>query len=91
MSRFVLAVIGAGALLCATGLPALAAEGSVPDPGSIIPAACDAGHGAFTYFADPSLHFTSGQPPYFGDNVLGSARGGATGAVNSDYSASCNS
>lgn len=51
---------------------------------------CNAGHGAFQWFADPSKHFTRGQPPYFGDNELGSARGGATGANNSGYSAYCN-
>ncbi len=56
------------------------------------PTNCDSGHGVFTAFADPSLHFvpSSGQPPYFVDNVLGSARGGATGENNSSYSAYCN-
>lgn len=42
----------------------------------------NAGHGAFQWFADPSLHFTYGQPPYFGDAELGSARYGATGEAN---------
>ncbi len=56
------------------------------------PTNCDSGHGAFTAFSDPSLHFIpgNGQPPYFGDDVLGSARGGLTGEVNSSYSAYCN-
>lgn len=53
---------------------------------------CQAGHGAFTYFSDPSLHGIpgNGQPPYFGDSVLGSAPGGVTGDNNADYSAYCN-
>ncbi|HEY3194645.1 MAG TPA: hypothetical protein VGK42_05370 [Candidatus Dormibacteraeota bacterium] len=55
---------------------------------------CDAGHGAFGAFSPYAGGTPSnpvpGQPPYFGDNVLGSARNGVTGEVNSDYSASCN-
>ena len=41
------------------------------------------GHGAFGAFSEPDQHGTPGQPPYFGDGELGSARGGATGANNS--------
>lgn len=51
---------------------------------------CNAAHGAFQWFSDPSYHFGPGQPPYFGDSELGSARGGATGENNSSYSQSCN-
>jgi hypothetical protein len=55
---------------------------------------CDAGHGAFGAFSPYAGGTPSnpvfGQPPYFGDTVLGSARGGATGQVNSDFSAFCN-
>jgi len=49
-----------------------------------------AGHGAFGAFSDPSLHGTSGQPPYFGDNQLGSARAGETGAIQKAASEACN-
>jgi len=50
-----------------------------------------AAHGAFGAFSDPSQHGqpSSGQPPYFGDDQLGSARGGATGDVNSGFSQTC--
>ena len=41
------------------------------------------GHGAFGAFSEPDDHWTTGQPPYFGDGELGSARGGVTGANNS--------
>ncbi len=88
MRKLLLAILGFGALFGLAATPA-GAEGIPPYP-STLPT-CDAGHGAFTAFSDPSLHFTVGQPPYFGDTVLGSARGGATGDVNADYSASCNS
>jgi len=42
-----------------------------------------AGHGAFGAFSDPNRHGTPYQPPYFGDDELGSARRGATGDNNS--------
>ena len=69
------------------------ADGPGYNPPPQAQAVCDAGHGAFGAFSDPSLHFVpgNGQPPYFGDDVLGSARGGVTGEVNSDYSAFCRS
>lgn len=54
------------------------------------PTNCNSGHGVFGAFSDPSLHFQLGQPPYFGDLVLGSAPGGLTGENNSNYSALCN-
>jgi len=64
------------------------------NPPPAVQAVCDAGHGAFGAFSPyaggtPSNPVT-GQPPYFGDSVLGSARNGVTGAVNSNYSAFCN-
>jgi hypothetical protein len=59
---------------------------------------CDAGHGAFAAFSNPSLHGHpgdtnsefNGQPPYFGDDQLGSARAGVTGAVQKAASEYCN-
>ena len=52
---------------------------------------CNYAHGVFEYFSDPSAHHTpsNGQPPYFGDEVLGSAPGGVTGENNSSYSLYC--
>ena len=66
------------------------AAGSGYNPPDQVTNVCDAGHGAFGAFSDPSVHFTAGQPPFFGDDVLGSARGGLTGLNNSSYSATCN-
>ena len=92
MNRFVVGLmVAATAAIGFGGVGALAAgDGYNPPPQAL--ANCDAMHGAFGAFSDPSLHFipSNGQPPYFGDNVRGSARGGATGDVNADASASCN-
>lgn len=65
---------------------------SVSAAGTPSPPNCQASHGTFTYFSDPSLHGIpgNGQPPYFGDRVLGSAPGGVTGDNNADTSAYCN-
>ena len=55
-----------------------------------------AGHGAFGAFSDPSAHGSpgtgqsNGQPPYFGDDQLGSARAGETGAIQKAASEACN-
>ena len=90
MKRFLVGLMGASvAAIGFGGMSAFAAgPGYNPPPQAV--AVCDAGHGAFGAFSDPSLHFTTGQPPYFGDDVLGSARAGLTGEVNSDASAACN-
>jgi hypothetical protein len=89
MKRFLVGFTAAAATLGFGGVSALA-DGPGYSPPPQAAAVCDAGHGAFGAFSDPSLHFTLGQPPYFGDDVLGSARAGVTGQVNSDYSAFCN-
>lgn len=91
MKRFLVGFTAAVATLGFGGVSALAdGPGYNPPPQAV--AVCDAGHGAFGAFSDPSLHFVpgNGQPPYFGDDVLGSARAGLTGQVNSDASAACN-
>lgn len=75
-----------GALLIAA-LSVVPVQASGPTP----PAECNAGHGAYTAFSNPLLHFVTGigQPPYFGDDVLGSARKGLTGENNANYSEFC--
>lgn len=77
-------------LLGAMAIPAFAA-GPGYNPPPAVSDVCNAGHGAFAAFSDPSLHWTLGQPPYFGDSELGSARGGVTGENNSNYSQICRS
>lgn len=86
----------AGAALTAAAfgsmaVPAFAAGSGGWDPPTQALDSCNYAHGAFQYFSDPSVHFESGngQPPYFGDDELGSARGGATGENNSNYSEYC--
>lgn len=76
------------ALFAAAAIPAFA-EGPGYSPPPAVSNICNAGHGAFAAFSDPALHWTPGQPPYFGDDVLGSARGGVTGENNSSYSEYC--
>jgi hypothetical protein len=84
------ALLGVGAV----AIPALAAgPGYSPPPA--VANICDASHGAFAAFSNPSLHGSPGnyvqyQPPYFGDPVLGSARAGVTGVTNSGASQTCN-
>lgn len=50
---------------------------------------CNAWHGAPGGFGPESPYSTL--PPYFSDDVLGSARGGLTGENNSNYSEYCQS
>ena len=81
--------LSAGAIILgASVLPAFAA-GPGYNPPSAVDDVCNAGHGAFAAFSDPDQHWTSGQPPYFGDSELGSARGGLTGENNSNASEAC--
>jgi hypothetical protein len=92
MKRFLVGLMVAAVAAIGFGGVSAFAAGNGYNPPPQAQAVCDAGHGAFGAFSDPSLHFIpgNGQPPYFGDNVLGSAPGGVTGDVNADYSASCN-
>ncbi len=76
-------------LLLANAAGAFAAGPGYNPPPAVLDV-CNAGHGAFAAFSDPDSHWTPGQPPYFGDNELGSARAGVTGVNNSGFSASCN-
>jgi hypothetical protein len=84
--KLFLVTLLAALLLAATAAPAIAGGGGYCANGE----GCDksaektvcSGHGAFGAFSEPDNHWTLGQPPYFGDNELGSARGGATGANN---------
>ena len=78
------------AAILASAVPAFAA-GPGYNPPPAVSDVCNAGHGAFAAFSDPSLHWTPYQPPYFGDDELGSARGGLTGENNSNYSQYCRS
>lgn len=79
----------AGAIMLASvAIPAFAA-GPGYNPPPAVSDVCNSGHGAFAAFSDPALHWTTGQPPYFGDSELGSARGGVTGENNSNYSDYC--
>ncbi|HEY8635506.1 MAG TPA: hypothetical protein VIO34_11165 [Candidatus Dormibacteraeota bacterium] len=90
MKRLFVGLVMAATATIGFGSVAFAA-GSGYNPPPQVTNVCDAGHGAFGAFSDPSLHFnTEGQPPYFGDNVLGSAPDGLTGLNNSSYSATCN-
>lgn len=86
-------IIGGLASLATVGVMAASALAAGPgyNPPTAVSDVCNAGHGAFAAFSDPALHGdpSSGQPPYFGDDVLGSARGGVTGANNSNYSQFC--
>ena len=93
MKRFTIGFVTAGLSAFAFGGVTVYADGPGYNPPPQAAAVCDAGHGAFGAFSIPSLHFvpSSGQPPFFGDDVLGSARAGVTGEVNSSFSASCNS
>ncbi len=85
----VLIGVAAGAVMLGTMvIPAFAAGDGYNPPPAVLDV-CNAGHGAFGAFSDPSFHGEYGQPPYFGDGVLGSARGGLTGENNSNYSAYC--
>ncbi|MBI2420880.1 MAG: hypothetical protein HYV38_02240 [Candidatus Levybacteria bacterium] len=84
-----IAFAGAAAGLFLSSAAGVFAAGPGYSPPPAVSNVCNAGHGAFAAFSDPSLHGTPGQPPYFGDNELGSARGGATGENNSNYSESC--
>lgn len=90
MKRLIVLVAIVFAALSLTAVAFAAGSGYNPPPQ--VATVCDAGHGAFGAFNDPALHFIpgNGQPPYFGDSTLGSARGGVTGEVNSDFSAFCN-
>lgn len=89
MRRLFVGIVMAATATIGFGSVAFAA-GSGYNPPPQVSNVCDAGHGAFGAFSDPSLHFSEGQPPYFGDDVLGSARDGLTGLTNSSYSATCN-
>ena len=88
--KVVIAAIASVGMVAGMAVPALAAGPGYSPPPAVADV-CNAGHGAFAAFSDPSQHGepSSGQPPYFGDDVLGSARGGATGANNSGYSLFC--
>ncbi|MBI2591976.1 hypothetical protein HYW36_00660 [Candidatus Saccharibacteria bacterium] len=88
--KIVIAVVASAGMVAGMAVPALAAGPGYSPPPAVADA-CNAGHGAFAAFSDPSQHWTPGQPPYFGDGELGSARGGATGANNSSYSQYCQS
>lgn len=91
MKRFLVGLVAAATATIGFGGVGVFAAGDGYSQPPAAQSVCDAGHGAFGAFSDPSLHFTTGQPPYFGDSVLGSARAGATGEVNSDASVACNS
>lgn len=75
-------------ILGTMAVPAFAA-GPGYNPPPAVADVCNSGHGAFAAFSDPALHWTPGQPPYFGDDELGSARRGVTGENNSGYSEYC--
>lgn len=90
--RKILAGAAAGALMLgSTAVPAFAAGSGDWNPPTQALDSCNYAHGVFEYFSDPSVHFelSKGQPPYFGDDVLGSAPGGLTGENNSNYSEYC--
>ena len=88
MKKILAAGIAAGAVLI-SALPVFAAGSGEWDPPTQALESCNYAHGVFQYFSDPSVHGTPGQPPYFGDDLLGSARGGLTGENNSSYSEYC--
>jgi len=92
MKRFLIGA-SAGAIMFSSLVSPTFAAGPGYNPPPAVADVCNAGHGAFAAFSDPSLHFvpSNGQPPYFGDDVLGSARGGLTGENNSNYSEYCQS
>lgn len=89
--RKLFAILGIFGMLAAIGTISASAAYNPPPA---VQNVCDAGHGAFgafsPYAGGTAFNDVYGQPPYFGDSTLGSATGGATGAVNSGYSASCN-
>ena len=88
---------GAAAIMFSSLAGGAFAAGPGYNPPPAVSDVCNAGHGAFAAFSDPSLHGSPGdetsfgnhQPPYFGDDELGSARGGTTGENNSNASAAC--
>lgn len=90
----ILAGVGAATVMLSfMAVPVLAAGTGEWNPPPQSLGSCNYAHGVFQYFSDPSTHFVpnSGQPPYFGDDVLGSAPGGLTGQNNSNYSQYCRS
>ncbi len=91
MRKFFVGIVMASVATIGFGSVAFASYNQPPTAASV----CDSGHGVFGAFSPykggTGSNDVPGQPPYFGDQTLGSATGGATGAVNSDYSASCNS
>lgn len=92
IKKFLAGAAVSAVMLGVMAVPAFAA-GNGYNPPPAVSDVCNAGHGAFGAFSDPSLHGvpSNGQPPYFGDDVLGSARGGLTGENNSGYSEYCQS
>lgn len=88
IKKFLIGAAAGAAMLGSMVIPAFAA-GPGYNPPPAVADVCNANHGAFAAFSDPSLHGTPGQPPYFGDDELGSARGGLTGENNSNWSEYC--
>ena len=88
IKKFLIGASVSAVIFGSMAVPAFAA-GPGYNPPPAVSDVCNAGHGAFAAFSDPSLHGTPGQPPYFGDDELGSARGGLTGENNSNWSEYC--
>src|SRR3989338_6945167 len=96
MKKFLIGAAASAAILGVMAIPVFAA-GPGYNPPPAVDDVCNAGHGAFAAFSDPSLHGSPGdpssfgnhQPPYFGDDELGSARRGVTGENNSNASEAC--
>lgn len=91
IKKFLVGTAASVLTLGVLAVPALAAGSGDWNPPAQALDSCNYAHGVFEYFSDPSVHFepSNGQPPYFGDDVLGSAPGGLTGENNSSYSQYC--
>lgn len=91
IKKFLIGASASAIMLGALAVPAFAAGSGEWNPPAQALDSCNYAHGVFEYFSDPTVHHvpSNGQPPYFGDGVLGSAPGGLTGENNANYSEYC--